>query len=233
MSKSDKPNQRILEFDFRHISKYVNKSTLKNTLYFSGGIILFIVGVIAYGIILNLREIPLSKAIQEKGFTKLKDVNIIIDRKNYSLNLYEDSVLIKSYRASFGKNINSPKGRAGDGATPVGDYQICSIDTASKYHKFLQLNYPNIHDATEGLRMGLISQKTFDSLKFEFYYEGCPNSYSPLGGNVGIEGIGKYNYIFKNLPFVYNWTDGSIAISNENIDEIYSVVKKGTKVVIK
>ncbi len=226
-------SRKIVEFDIRHINKYVNKSTLKNTLYFSGGIILFIAGVIAYGIILNLREIPLSEAVQEKGFTKIKDVNIVVDRKNYSLNLYEDTVLIKSYRASFGRNINNPKGKAGDGATPVGDYQICSIDTASKYHKFLKLNYPNIHDAVEGLRTGLISQKTFDSLKFEFYYEGCPDSYTALGGNIGIEGIGKYNFIFKNLPFVYNWTDGSIAVSNESIDEIFYVVKKGTKVVIK
>ena len=226
-------NRKILQFDIKHISKFVNKSTLKNTLYFSGGIILFIVGVIVYGIILNLREIPLQEAIRSKGFTKIEDANIVINRKTYTLNLYEDTVLIKSYRASFGKNINTPKNRTRDEATPVGDYQICSIDTISKYHKFLRLNYPNIHDATEGLRVGLISQKTFDSLKFEFYYEGCPSSNTALGGNIGIEGIGEYNYIFKNLPFVYNWTNGSIAVSNENIDEIYSVVKKGTKVVIK
>ncbi len=48
-----------------------------------------------------------------------------------------------------------------------------------------------------------------------------------LGNNIGIHGIGRLNFIFKNLPFIYNWTDGSIAVSNENIDEIYSVAKKG------
>jgi murein L,D-transpeptidase YafK len=226
-------NQKILQFNFKNVSRYINKSTLKNTLYFSGGIVLFMIGVIVYGVILNLRDIPLSESMQEKGFTKLENTNIIIDRKNYTLALYEDTVLIKSYRASFGKNINSPKSRAGDGATPVGDYQICSVDTTSKYHKFLQLNYPNIHDSMEGLRMGWISQRTFDNLKFEFYHEGCVDGSTPLGGHIGIQGIGEYNSIFKNLPFVYNWTDGSIAVSNEDIDEIYSVIKKGTKVVIK
>ncbi len=226
-------NQKILQFNFKNISRYINKSTLKNTLYFSGGIVLFMVGVIVYGIILNLRDIPLNEAMSEKGYTKLENTNIIIDRKTYSLALYEDTVLIKSYRASFGKNINTPKSRAGDDATPVGDYQICSIDTASKYHKFLQLNYPNIHDSMEGLRLGWISQITFDNLKFEFYHEGCVDSNTPLGGHIGIQGIGEYNSIFKNLPFVYNWTDGSIAVSNEDIDEIYSVIKEGTKVVIK
>ncbi len=226
-------NQKILNFDIRSISKFINKSTIKNAVFFSGGIILFMAGIIAYGIIINLREIPLSEAMRLKGFTEVKNPNIIIDRKTYTLNLYEDTVLIKSYRASFGKSINIPKSRADDGATPVGDYQICSMDTISKYHKFLRLNYPNVHDATEGLRMGLISQETYDTLKFEFYHEGCPSSKSALGGNIGIQGIGEYNSIFKNLPFVYNWTNGSVAVSNESIDEIYSVIKKGTKVVIK
>jgi hypothetical protein len=70
-------------------------------------------------------------------------------------------------------------------------------------------------------------------LNFEFYYSECPEPDTDLGGNIGIQGIGEYNAIFKNLPFVFNWTDGSIAVSNEDIDEIYSVVKRGTKVVIK
>jgi hypothetical protein len=103
----------------------------------------------------------------------------------------------------------------------------------NKYHKFLRLNYPNLNDATEALRKGIISQKEFDKLSFQFYYDDCPDLVTALGGNIGIQGIGEYNSIFKNLPFVYNWTDGSVAVSNESIDEIYSVVKKGTKVVIK
>ena len=230
---SGRNNQKILHLNFKQIGRFINKSTLKNTLYFSGGIILFMVGVIVYGVIVNLKDVPLTEAMRDKGFTKLVNTNIIIDRKTYTLNLYEDTVLIKSYRASFGKNINNPKSRVGDDATPVGDYKICSIDTTSKYHKFLQLNYPNLHDAMEGLRMGWISQKTFDTLKFEFYHEGCTDNNTALGGHIGIQGIGEYNSIFKNLPFVYNWTDGSIAVSNEDIDEIYSVIKEGTKVVIK
>jgi murein L,D-transpeptidase YafK len=228
-----KSSRKIVQFDIKKIFKLVNKSTLKNTIYFSGGIILFMFGVIAYGVVLNLKVVPLTEAMRSKGFTVLEKPNIVIDRKTYTLNLYEDSVLIKSYRANFGRNINTPKSRVHDGGTPVGEYQICSIDTVSKYHKFLRLNYPNLHDAAEALRMGWISQETFDTLKFQYYYEGCTDGNTVLGGNVGIQGIGEYNYIFKNLPFVYNWTNGSIAVSNESIDELFSVVKKGAKVVIK
>ena len=206
---------------------------LKSALFFGGGIILFIAGVIIYGILLNLREVSLDDAMRDKGFTKLSDPNIIIDRKDYTLNLYEDTVLIKSYRANFGKNVNNVKTRANDFATPVGTYQICSVDKDPKYYIELRLNYPNINDITEALRKNMITQKEFDQLKFQYYYEGCLSLDTPLGNDVSIHGIGEYDFIFKNLPFVFNWTDGSIAVSNEDIDELNSVVSKGTKVVIR
>ena len=214
------------------LTRSFNLKILRNALFFSGGIILFILGVIVYGIILNLREVPLTEAMQEKGFTSLHNPNIIISRKDYNLNLYEDTVLIKSYHASFGKNVNIPKTKADDFSTPVGTYQICGISRDHKYYIKFKLNYPNINDITEALRKNMITQQEFDQLKFEFYYDDCPKLDTPLGNDVSIHGIGEYNFIFRNLPFVFNWTDGSIALSNEDIEELSTVVSKGTKVVI-
>lgn len=196
-------------------------------------IIIFLAGVLAYGFLLNQREVPLEQAMLEKGFTKLEDVSIIIDRKKFSLELYEGDVLIKTYRASFGRNLSDKKKLANDGATPVGEYKVCEIMPQHKYYKFIKLNYPNLDDATEALRKGIISQREFNKLKFEFYYNDCTSSNTALGGDIGIHGIGRLNFFFKNLPFVFNWTDGSIALSNENIDELISVIKVGTKIVIR
>jgi murein L,D-transpeptidase YafK len=221
--------QKILKI----LPQYLNPNTLRSVIYFTGGIIIFIAGIVLYGVIINIREVSLIEAMRLKGFSRLGNTSVLIDRKNYSLTLYEDTILIKTWHANFGRNINYSKTHDGDLATPVGEYKICNIDTLSKYHKFLRLNYPNLGDATEALRKGIITQKDYDKLSFEFYYGDCPETSTILGGNVGIQGIGEYNIIFKNLPFVFNWTDGSIAVSNEGIDEIYSVVKKGTKVVIK
>ena len=215
------------------LKRLFNPKILKSALFFSGGIILFIIGVIIYGIILNLREVPLEVAMRDKGYTELKDPNIIVNRKNYSLCLYEDTVIIKSYRANFGKNVNMPKTKADDYSTPIGPYQICEIDKDQKYYIELKLNYPNINDITEALRKNMITQEEFDELKFEFYYGGCPKLITALGNDVSIHGIGEYNFIFSNLPFVFNWTDGSIALSNEDIYELSTVISKGTKVVIK
>lgn len=213
--------------------RLLNSNTLQNVLLFSGGIILFIAGVVIYGLILNLREISLPEAMRLKGFGQIVKPSIMVDKKNYTLNLYEDTVLVKSYRASFGRNTQAAKQKKGDNATPLGEYKICSLDTSAKYYKFFSINYPNLSDATEALRKGIISQIAYDKIQYEFYYENCISSDTPLGGNIGIHGLGELDYFFKNLPFVYNWTNGSIAISNESIDELYSVVRKGTKVVIK
>jgi len=213
--------------------RLLKSNTLQNVIFFSGGILIFIIGVVTYGVILNLREVSLSEAMRLQGFEHLVTPNIIIDKKNYTLNLYEDTVLIKSYRASFGRNTQSAKQKKGDNATPTGEYKICSIDTSAKYYKFFRVNYPNLDDASDALRKGIISQMAYDKIKFEFYYENCTSSDTPLGGDIGIHGLGELDYFFKNLPFVYNWTDGSIALSNESIDELYSVVRKGTNVIIK
>ena len=196
-------------------------------------IILFFFGVIIYGIVLNLRQVSLSEAMEQNGLGDLKNVSLVVDRKTYTLSIYEDEILVKSYRASFGRMINRPKIKAGDGATPVGEYRICSIDTAVTYYKFFKINYPSLNDAVEALKKGWISQREFNDIKFQYYYENCTQFHRILGGNIGIHGIGRFNYILKNLPFVFNWTDGSIALCDEDIDELYSIIKVGTKVVIK
>ncbi len=198
-------------------SDYLNKDVLKNIIYLTFAIIIFFFGVIVYGIVLNLRDVPLSEALLKSGYSEITNPKIVIDRHNYTLGIYEDSVLIKNYRVSFGKSVHTPKTRAGDKATPVGVYKICKIYTTHKYYKFFQINYPNLEDGANALRKGLISQKEYNDIKFQYYYEGCTRYHNVLGGNIGIHGIGELNYIFKNLPFVFNWTNGSIAMSNENI----------------
>ncbi len=215
------------------VIEFLGNPLLRNVIFTIGAIILFISGVIVYGVILNLRQVPLSEAMAQKGFRNLSDVNLVVDRKTYTLNVYEDTVFIKAYRVSLGRNLSDKKKLSEDGATPIGTYKICSISNHQTYYKFLKINYPNLEDASEALRKSLITQKQFNQIKFEYYYEECVSSNTVLGGNIGIHGIGRLNSIFKNLPFVYNWTDGSIALSNESLDEILSVIKIGTQVVIK
>jgi murein L,D-transpeptidase YafK len=205
---------------------------LKNILYISGSVVIFFAGVVLYGVILNLKEDTLAEALSEKGILELQNVRLFVDKKNYRIELYSNNILIKSYKSVFGKNSNLIKSSADDNVTPIGEYVICSIDTASKYHTFLRLNYPNGRDAAEALKQGYIDADEFNAITLAEKQDACPPKETKLGSEIGIHGIGTYNYIFKNLPFSFNWTNGSIAVSNENIDELYSVVKIGTPVKI-
>lgn len=214
------------------LHQYTDRHTVTNILYMSAAIILFMFGVIIYGVILNTREISLSEAMHEKGISELKNPRIRVNRADYELELYEDSTLVKRYRVSFGRNVHRLKSKAGDEATPVGVYEICSIDTQYKFNKFFRLNYPNISDASDALRKDWITQEEFDQIKDNIKEGNCPGFNKVLGGDIGIHGIGRLNFIIKNLPFVYNWTNGSIAMSDEDIDELYTVIKVGCKVVI-
>lgn len=171
--------------------------------------------------------------MQQKNLVQLNNVRIEVEKSTYTLNLFCDTVLVKSYKAVFGRNSTDIKTSATDDVTPVGSYKICSMDTATHYHKFLQINYPNKNDAAEAFRIGLINSMEYMKINLAHDNNQCPSNETHLGANIGIHGIGEYDFIFRNLPFVFNWTNGSIAVSNDNIDELYSVVNIGTPVIIR
>ncbi len=206
---------------------------IKNIFYILGSFIIFFSGVLVYGIFLNSREIPLETILKKKHIRRLSDIRLIVHRKEYKLGLYSDTLLIKNYKAVFGRNSSNVKSSANDFATPRGNYSICHIDTNTKYYKFFRLNYPNEADAAEALKRKKISKKEYFEIVTALKKKKCPPSKTSLGERIGIHGIGKYDFIFKNLPFVFNWTNGSIALSNEDIDELYKFVKVGTPVIIK
>lgn len=204
----------------------------RKVLLLSGGVIIFLAGCFIYGITMNINTPSLTEKLHEKGLRIISNPHIVVIKESYLLQLYSDSILIKDYRVVFGTNPK-PKKSFGDKATPIGVYTICDIDTTGPYGIMMYLNYPNFSDIAEKFRLGEISQKEFERLKFEFYYQDCPETSVPVNQRIGIHGIGKLNFVFKNLPFVFNWTNGSIAMSDESMRELFSVIKRGTPVVIK
>jgi len=205
---------------------------LRNILYISASIAVFFSGLISYGIILNLREITLEEAIKLKGLKKIEDAKLIVNRNSFRVELYSGKIFVKSYKAAFGKNAASVKKSGSDLVTPIGEYRICSIENSGRYHRFMKLNYPNEKDIAEALKRKYITKQEFDTIIKSSIENDCQCEGTRLSANIGIHGIGEYDFIFRNLPFPFNWTDGSIAISNESIDELYSVVKIGTSVKI-
>jgi len=188
--------------------------------------------MIFYGVVLNIKELTLAEAMVEKGITAIDNPKLKIDRRNYRVELYSGETLVKTYKAVFGNNNSPVKTSKDDKATPIGEYRICGKDSSEKFYKFLRLNYPNQYDAAEGLKRGYLTKDEYDAIIITHKFKECTPKETKLGSEIGIHGIGTYDYIFKNLPFSFNWTNGSIAISNENIAELYEVLKNGTQVTI-
>lgn len=189
-------------------------------------------GCMLYGVIINLREDTLAEEMHARNVKVIKNPTIKVSRKNYTLGLYEgDTLLIKNYRAVFGRNP-LPKRLIDDKGTPFGDYEICDIDSGSIYYRFYKINFPNLRDLVDARNRGVISREDFEALRYQSDLNQSPKPDSRLGGDIGIHGLGRLNFLLKKLPFIFNWTDGSIAISNESIDELSPIIQKGTKVFI-
>ncbi len=206
---------------------------IKNVIYFSGSVLVFLIGVLTYGIILNTREYTLTESMLRKGLERIEKPHIVIDRSKYRLMLYSDTVMVKSYKVVFGRSNGEIKTSAEDYITPKGNYYICNIADSTRYHKLLMLNFPNCNDAAEALRNHIIRNEDYVRIAKTQKNKECPPANTVLGANIGIHGIGEYDFIFRNLPFAFNWTNGSIALSNDNIDELFGVVDIGTEVEIR
>lgn len=206
---------------------------LKNILYIAGSVILFFFGMILYGVILNLKEKSLLEAMQEKKITIFLKPSIVVDKKNYNLELYEDTILVKTYKAVFGKSNRINKESFVDNVTPSGEYAICRIDSISKYHRFILINYPNQTDVVEAYKKQWITKEEYYVIISNINSGKYPFENLDKFTRIGIHGLGTYDVIFRNLPFTFNWTNGSVAVSNANIDELFHIVKPGTTVSIK
>ena len=135
---------------------------------------------------------------------------ILVDKVAHILYVYQSGKSIRSYDVEFGPNWMAHKERAGDRATPEGNYHITSKKAGggTGYHKAMLLDYPNAEDRAHFAQMkrqGLISRRT---------------------------GIGNLIEIHGNGGRGFDWTSGCVGMRDRDIDDLYRVVGSGTRVTI-
>lgn len=135
---------------------------------------------------------------------------IIIEKAARKLCLYRRNSLLKTYKIALGPNPVGHKRRQGDGRTPEGRYVIDSRNSRSAFHRALHISYPNVEDRRNARRRGV-------SPGGDILIHGLPNGW----GHIGIAHV------------VRDWTLGCIAVTNEEIEEIWRVVPNGTPVEIR
>ena len=167
--------------------------------------------------IIALREIikPLEQKIEtldQKIFalrTEPAD-KVLIEKKERRLTLLSKGEVIKTYKIALGGNPVGPKERQDDNKTPEGTYIIDSRNGNSGFHLALRISYPNEQDIRRAKQLGV----------------------SP-GGDIMIHGLKNDFSLVGAYHAEVDWTNGCIAVTNQEMEDIYKFVPNGTTVEIR
>jgi murein L,D-transpeptidase YafK len=159
--------------------------------------------------------------------------DIIVIKSRQELDVVQGEQVIKQYHIAYGKGGNGPKRVAGDSKTPLGVYRIIEFRNNSNFYYFMQLDYPNLLDAWYGYKNNIITAAEFKQIASAYRSRQIPPQGTRLGGNIGIHGLGAVTTERLKIHEVFNWTNGCIALTNDQINDLKKYVSIGTKVVIR
>jgi len=135
---------------------------------------------------------------------------VVVYKSERKLVLLSQGKEIRSYKVALGSEPVGPKTRHGDHRTPEGVYTLDSRNPHSHFYKAFHISYPNPKDTATAKKLGV----------------------SP-GGDIMLHGLPKeYAWVGK-AHTLHDWTDGCIAVSNEEMDELWKLVPVGTPIEIK
>lgn len=127
---------------------------------------------------------------------------VIVHKSARRMELWHHNRLLRSYRVQLGGNPIGHKQREWDRRTPEGDYIIDRRNPNSRFHLSLGISYPNEADIARAEA----------------------NGWRP-GGDIFIHGRGPR---FQNARG--DWTDGCIAVTDRQMEDIYAMVRDGTPI---
>ena len=139
---------------------------------------------------------------------------IFVQKGPHRLHLVAGGAILRTYSVALGWGGMGPKKYEGDGVTPTGTYAITD-KIPSKWHTFLGVSYPSLED-----------QRAFPLRR--------ARGEVPPGRGIGF-GIALHGHAKTQEDGAHkkeDWTLGCIALDNGEIDEVASVVKRGTRIVI-
>lgn len=134
---------------------------------------------------------------------------LVVYKSKEVMHAYSGDQVIKTYRIAIGKNTTGHKQQEGDKRTPEGTYTINDKNPNSDYHKNLGISYPNDRDKQSALQRNV-----------------------PPGGDIKIHGLRNGMGIIGKFHRLTNWTLGCIAVTDQEIDELYEHVPIGTPIII-
>ena len=140
----------------------------------------------------------------------LRADRVVVLKRERRLQLWSGGKIIKAYKVALGGNPVGAKTQQGDHKTPEGIYVLDSRNAQSQFYKSIHISYPNTHDRAAARAKGV-------SAGGDVFVHGLPNRYRMVGAAHRLK----------------DWTDGCIAVTDEEIDEIWAAVPDGTTIEIR
>lgn len=135
---------------------------------------------------------------------------VVVYKKQHKMVLFSAGKELKIYRIALGAVPTGAKRRQGDHRTPEGTYILDARNEHSDYYKAYHISYPSAQDVARAKKLGV-------SPGGEIMVHGLPN---------GEEWVGKAHRL-------RDWTEGCIAVTDQEMDEIWALVPVGTPIEIK
>jgi murein L,D-transpeptidase YafK len=136
--------------------------------------------------------------------------SIVVEKSQHRLSLYHGGSLLRSYLVALGQQPVGDKVQIGDMRTPEGLFHIEARKPDSRYHRALRISYPDAAHRARARMLGV----------------------SP-GGDIMIHGLPDSQAWVGAAHRDFDWTEGCIAVTNQEIEEIWSAVPVGTPIQIK
>ncbi len=157
--------------------------------------------------------------------------HIIVDTLAGTLTVVDEERVLGTFRdISIGRYGVTMDKRRGDNKTPLGRFTVGWITENTRYHRFIGLNYPDLESASRAFYLGYITKQQWLAIRHASKQGTRPPQNTPLGGLIGIHGIGEGEL---GVHREYNWTNGCVALTNEEIDQLLEWVEVGTVVEIR
>lgn len=156
---------------------------------------------------------------------------VLVDSKKQTLSVIKDGeIQVRFYGIAIGRGGIGPVRTRGDAKTPIGEFRVTWINPDSQYTLFFGLDFPNLDYATRALAQQLIDEDEFIAIKRALMEQRTPPQNTRLGGNIGIHGVGRHGN--ARIHEGFNWTDGCVALTDQQIQVLAHWVTLGTKVII-
>lgn len=134
---------------------------------------------------------------------------LLVDKSDRTLTLYRGGVVLRRYTGlQFGEDPVGHKQFEGDERTPEGRYVIDTRNRDSAFHLSLRVSYPNASDRAFAEARG-----------------------RDPGGDIFLHG--QPNALPGHLRMIGDWTDGCIALTNAEMEELWRAVPDGTPIEIR